>query len=563
MKNSLSLSLSLSLSFVLSLADPASAQVAGPPQALLDQLRSGQSVELMIEFDAESVRRQATRMSEAAGRARLGPSELAYKRAEYAAMKGGALAGLAGVVVLQQYENLAVSFARVDSEEALHALLARTNVKAVHENTRIPLQLAETLPFINQEAVAAAEVGGAGATVGVLDTGVDYFHSDFGCTAPGVPAACRVVDTLEAAADDSSLDDNGHGSNVSGIAAGVAPQAKLAVADVFFFDTFFQKHFTNPSLVASGINWLISIRDTYHIVVVNLSIGDGSANPSTCSASLFNGTLQDAINAGIQPVVSSGNTAFLSGVFRDGLSDPGCVPGVVSVGAVYDDDIGGVNWGPCTDATTVGDQVACFSQTASYLSLLAPGIQVTAGGQSNFTGTSMAAPHVAGAWAVLTSAMPNATQAEILSTLQTRGVLDSDPRVPGRTTRRLELFSALDSDSDSVLFPLDNCSALANTNQVNADGDACGNRCDGDFDDSSFTSIGDFTTFKACYTRQLPVGAPGGPANDPNCLESDMDGTGAMSIGDFTDFKIEYTSGGGFPGPSGLPSAAPGTACAP
>lgn len=518
------------------------------------------------------MRQEASRLAIAGGRARHDTSELAYKRAEFAAIRDAALSGLPGISVERSFRNIPQVLVRVDSEEVLQALGARPGVKALHDNAPIKLKLTQTLPFIAQTAVESAGVGGQGTTIGVLDTGVDYLDGAFGCTAPGAPAACRVAAATEVAgAADGSLDDVGHGSNVSGIAVGVAGEARVAVADVFYYDPFDDDWYTNSSLVGLGIDWLIDNRDTYNIAVVNLSLGDDSIYTVHCTTSAFVPSMQMAIDAGIQPVVSSGNTAIYLGSFYDGVANPACVAGVVSVGAVYDQNYGSRTHPPsglgiyaCTDSTTVADQVACFSQTSPFLSLLAPGVDVTAGGEVDYTGTSMAAPHVAGAWAVMRAAMPNASNAAILSALQTGGATVTDTRPePDRVTRRLRLFDALDSDSDTVLFPLDNCSALANTNQVNADGDACGNRCDGDFDDSSWTSIGDFTTFKACYTRQEPVGAPGGPANDPNCLESDMDGTGAMSIGDFVDFKIEYTSGGGFPGPSGLPSAAPGTACAP
>lgn len=120
-------------------------------------------------------------------------------------------------------------------------------------------------------------------------------------------------------------------------------------------------------------------------------------------------------------------------------------------------------------------------------------------------------------------------------------------------------FSGVDTDGDGVDNVLDNCTNLANANQVDADADGCGNRCDGDYDNSGLTVIGDFNVFKTCFTRT--VGAPGGPAADPNCLESDMDGSGAMSVGDFTDFKNEFSGGGATPGPSGSPIKAGPPAC--
>jgi hypothetical protein len=63
---------------------------------------------------------------------------------------------------------------------------------------------------------------------------VNYKHSDFGCTAINTPAAsCRVVYAFDSAPDDGSLDDNGHGSNVSGIVSKVATKTKIIGIDTF------------------------------------------------------------------------------------------------------------------------------------------------------------------------------------------------------------------------------------------------------------------------------------------------------------------------------------------
>jgi len=211
----------------------------------------------------------------------------------------------------------------------------------------------------------------------------------------------------------------------------------------------------------------------------------------------------------------------------------------------------------CSDATTGGDKVPCFSQTAGGLSLLAPGVRVAAAGLAQDSGTSFAAPHVAGAWAATRGAMPNLSNTEVLAVLQAGGVPVVDQRVPGgRATPRLKMFVP-DSDTDGVAFPLDNCTSVKNADQVDADGDDCGNHCDGDFDNSGLTVINDFNTFKACFGRT--VGAPGGPTDDPYCYESDMDGSGAVVINDFNLFKAEL---GTASGPSGVSSAQP-PACQP
>jgi subtilisin family serine protease len=405
---------------------------------LLDVLRSGESADVLIEFDADDVRVEARNRTLARGLRSLGPDELSYQRAGFAEVKQAGLAQLQGVTVLRDYENLSTSFVRVSSEDALNALLAGPEIKSIYENGVLQHFLAQSLPLIQQPVMAAGGLDGTGTTIAVLDTGVDFTIAPFNCTSAGIPAGCRVVATLEAAPNDFSLDDNGHGTNVSAIAATVAGDADLVVADVFNGATAF---FAD---VATAINWAIAIQPSFNVVAMNLSLGDTTINPATCPGHFLAGPLGVALAAGIQPVIAAGNFAFRFGSFVDGVAGPACVPGVVSVGAVYDANVGGLIWNPesafqCTDFTSAADQVTCLSQTAPILSLLAPGALVTAGGLT-LGGTSQAAPHVAGGWAVMREAFPGASDAQILAALQTGGDPVTDPRpAGGRTTSRLLL----------------------------------------------------------------------------------------------------------------------------
>ena len=134
--------------------------------------------------------------------------------------------------------------------------------------------------------------------------------------------------------------------------------------------------------------------------------------------------MENLRSLGIAPVVASGNESRLNG-----FSPPACVPGVVSVGR-----------------TTNADQVFATSNSASYLSLLAPGTGVVSsvpgGGFGSASGTSMAAPHVAGAFALMRQAHPNAGVSEIVSRLRQTGKPIVDSR-QGRTTPRLEVDRAI------------------------------------------------------------------------------------------------------------------------
>ena len=101
-------------------------------------------------------------------------------------------------------------------------------------------------------------------------------------------------------------------------------------------------------------------------------------------------------------------------------------------------------------ATTKTDQVAYFSNIASFLSLLAPGdsidSSVPGGGYQPVGGTSMAAPHVAGAWSLITQANPSASVSTILTARRTTGAPIRDTRLffgTGLVIPRIQVFDAL------------------------------------------------------------------------------------------------------------------------
>jgi subtilisin family serine protease len=95
----------------------------------------------------------------------------------------------------------------------------------------------------------------------------------------------------------------------------------------------------------------------------------------------------------------------------------------------------------CSDPVTAADRVACFSNSATFLTLLAPGALIDAAG-FRMAGTSQAAPHVAGAAAVLRAALPAETASQLVTRMVSGAARWSTPRT-GRTTPRLDLAAAL------------------------------------------------------------------------------------------------------------------------
>lgn len=336
--------------------------------------------------------------------------------------------------VLHDYDQLPMQALNLETNGSLAQLLVDPSVVAVYNDEPLQLHLAESLPLIHQEAAQTAGIAsaGLGSTVAVLDSGVDYTHAAFGsCTAPGLPATCKVSAALDVAANDGALDSSGHGTNVAAIVVGVAPSAKIVALDVM------NSTGIASSDVIAAINWVIMYRATYNIVAINLSLGGSALASSPCgSYNPFVTPINNAKSLGIAVIASSGNSAS-----SIGIASPACTPGALAIGAVYDNNLGGLNWGVCTDYTTKADQITCFSNSASYLFLVAPGATINAAGET-LSGTSQAAPHVSGAMAVLSSAFPAESLTALETRLHTSNTLITDTR-NSITTPRLDLRAAL------------------------------------------------------------------------------------------------------------------------
>ena len=160
-----------------------------------------------------------------------------------------------------------------------------------------------------------------------------------------------------------------------------------------------------------------------------MSLGGGGPFTSNCDSSeVARKTAIDAlIDEEIATVIAAGNEGF-----AEGVGTPACISTAVTVGSTTDP----------------GDAVASTSNRGALLDLFAPGVSISSSvpnnTYANFNGTSMATPHVAGAWAVLREAFPAESVAQILSRLQATGV----PITNGTTnsvTPRIDLLAAHDA----------------------------------------------------------------------------------------------------------------------
>lgn len=311
---------------------------------------------------------------------------------------------------------------------------------------------------------------GRGVTIAVLDSGIDTNHPDLSddliaqrCYTGGLnnlppsTPSCPPSDTYTGI---SAEDENGHGTNVSGVITangvvapiGFAPDVKIVAVRVL----------SNSgsgwvSDWVDGLNWIIANQATLNVDIINMSLGTNVLYAGNCDALGQQPTVAAATttlaNAGVAIFASSGNQGSATS-----MASPACNTGVISVGATYDSNLGpepnsgtynslfGGTWPACADASTSATVITCFTNSNAGLDLLAPGSQITSagmgGGTSTYRGTSQASPTAAAVAALMLEANPTLTPAQIQSTLYSTGVDVTDSK-NGFTFRRINALSAV------------------------------------------------------------------------------------------------------------------------
>lgn len=253
------------------------------------------------------------------------------------------------------------------------------------------------------------------ADVAILDTGIDVDHPDLNVVGG---ANClqsrkrRGRTTYYCDANVSADDDQYHGTHVAGTVAaldngvgvvGVAPGARLWAVKVL--DSGGSGY---TSGIIAGIDWVVA---QGNIEVMNLSLGGSGVS------SAYQTAIDNAVANGVAVVVAAGNSSADSSNYS-----PAFVPSAITVSALADFDglEGGLGNSCYADDTEVDDTLADFSNYGSPVDIAAPGYcvlstipteyNVAQPGYYTLDGTSMAAPHVAGAAAVLASNGMTATE---------------------------------------------------------------------------------------------------------------------------------------------------------
>jgi subtilisin family serine protease len=386
-------------------------------------------------------------------------------------------------------------FAMIAGADALEALRARPEVRAIYEDIPVRPLLDETPALIGADDVWAEGYDGSDVAVAILDTGVELEHP---MTGPAVIASACFSSTVEGEATslcpdgtdemtqldggeagDSCMEDDiavapeegtdgcFHGTHVASIAAGrtatlsggstlngIARGANIVAVNVFSRfvpaecddedapDEPCVQSYGSDQLAA--LQWLYANRDELNLASINMSLGGGEYS-NACTGDTLRPVIVNLEAAGIATVIAAGNDRYLGAV-----SSPGCIPEAVTVGS-----------------TTKADSVSGFSNSSDLVDVLAPGSSILGAWQSEepaegencqiqdsepnsegfchwfatSSGTSMAAPHVAGVFALLRDAFPAATVEEILDALQFTGVQVTDPDT-GLTNARIQVDAA-------------------------------------------------------------------------------------------------------------------------
>jgi hypothetical protein len=413
-----------------SLPDSFGARVplAGAATEILEAAAKGETVRVIIELDKDFLDIDTEARFPGASRSSLEVRNFRQQLvADYTQLL---IDDNLEITEIQRFGSLPYLIVELNSTAQAEKLMAHPLVRQLHAERSFEHQLTESLGLINQPEAQTSGYIGTGTSVAVLDTGVDFTRSAFGsCSSAG--GSCAVSYAQDFAPSDSNNDDNGHGTNVAGIVLGVAPGTKILSLDVFRTDGY-----AYSSDILSALDWVVTNQATYNIQAINMSLGSGRYY-SDCTSDTFASGIQEARDAGILSAIASGNSAY-----SNSISSPSCVPAAVSVGAVYDANLGGLSWSNCTDSTTAADKVTCFSNSDDTVELLAPGALITAAG-STMGGTSQATPHVAGAIAVLRAAFPDDSVSETVTRLSTTGTTITDTR-NGLTFPRIDLNAALE-----------------------------------------------------------------------------------------------------------------------
>lgn len=368
--------------------------------------------------------------------------------------------------VIRRFAELPIVHLRLDARH-FDELARDPEVAGLSPIRTASIQRKEGRSLIKAGDVHARGYRGHGIGIAVLDTGVDYTHSELAPGGSGGGAkTIKLFDAIDNDAD--PRDEEGHGTSVAGIAAGadggVAPFATVVAVRVLNRDG----EGTSAQILAGLDAVLASVRggNPHNIRVLNLSLGgyddDWLPGSGVCDEldPAFESAFRALTEAGVLIVAAAGN-----GGCSIGVSWPACLSQALAVGAVFDDEICSDPFpmpfgcqlkslsfgkGQCMQdgcsQNTATDRIACYSDSGSKLGVWAPSHcaktpRKGGGNEDCFGGTSAAAPYAAGAAALLAQAYPRHGVAALRKALEETGTPRPDSR-NNVTRNRINVLAA-------------------------------------------------------------------------------------------------------------------------
>lgn len=353
---------------------------------------------------------------------------------------------------VQDFKYVPMSAMQVN-REALETLLSDPSLTVYEDSVRRPL-LTQSVARVYSSRNSSVFHGNNQWAVAVLDSGVNKTHPNLSnkviseacysggngiqglsSLCPGGAASSVAINSGAAC----SIAGCEHGSMVAGIAAGngatqdgVARDARLISIQIF--SELDDKDQCPPpdesaclvaltSDVIKGLERVYALRNSVDIAAVNLSLGSSEVFSGTCDNQPERPIIDLLKEANIAVVAASGNRGLTSM-----MSAPACISSAIAVAATFDDS--DIPW-PSNNRSLAID-------------LFAPGVSISAPGLgSSFnvgTGTSLAAPHVAGALAVMRHADPSLSVNQALGLLKNHGPVVEQNAI---SRRRLDVTSIL------------------------------------------------------------------------------------------------------------------------
>lgn len=315
-----------------------------------------------------------------------------------------------GLEVTFVYQNVLNGFAARVPAGRLNALQNDPRVAYVEPNLEMSIAAQEIPTGIDRSfATSNANLTIDGVDdvridvdVAVLDTGIDLEHPDLNVVG-GIDCTLRQgggpFATYYCGTGNGGDDDHYHGTHVAGTigaldngigVVGVAPGARLWAVKVLN-----NQGSGYTSGIVAGIDWVVG---QGNIEVLNMSLGGSGISTAYQTA------IDNAVANGVVVVVAAGNSNQDANNYS-----PAFVPSAITVSALADFDGVAGGAGSPTCRTDQDDTLADFSNWGSAIDIAAPGVCILStypleqGEYASISGTSMAAPHVAGAAALLAS----------------------------------------------------------------------------------------------------------------------------------------------------------------